>query len=203
MALKQDDLPKALHVLKQLLTQLAAGVSFELGDGRPPESTCFEPLHLAGDAPISRAGEAERQPGPRTMPRFAACDAKHPMPQPPPLAAIKPPTPERWQVSASDAATATLTIPADARRERRFEIACAVTVGVPQAAHHAWHQMTVQANGVQQWRRKEPSHNPGAWDGLDYRFSRSVPVGQVLRVTVAVAVHGARRRTLVIEADEI
>jgi hypothetical protein len=126
-----------------------------------------------------------------------------PMPQPPPPAAVKPPAPERWQISASDAATATLTIPADARRERRFEIACAMTVGVPQAARQPWHQMAVLANGVQQWRRKEPSQNPGAYDGLDYRFSRSVPVGQALRITVSVAVHGVRRRTLVIEADEI
>jgi hypothetical protein len=123
----------------------------------------------------------------------------------PPPATAKPagPAPERWQLSAGDATTATLTIPADARRVRHFEIACAATVGVPQAAHEPWHQMTVQANGVQQWRRKEPSHNPGAYDGLDYRFTRSVPVGQALRVTVSVAVHGVRRRTLVIEADEL
>lgn len=111
--------------------------------------------------------------------------------------------PERWSLDAGDTATATLTIPADARRERRFEIACAVTVGVPEVARQPWHQMTVLADGVQQWRRKEPSQNPGAYDGLDYRFSRSVPVGQALRVTVLVAVHGVRRRTLVIEADEI
>ena len=114
-----------------------------------------------------------------------------------------PKTPERWSLSADDAATAALTIPADARRERRFEIACAITVGVPEAARSPSHQMTVLANGVQQWRRKEPSHNPGAYDGLDYRFSRSVPVGQALRITVSVAVHGVRRRTLQIEADAI
>ena len=127
-----------------------------------------------------------------------------PMPTPAtPAAAAAPVTPERWQFSADDAATATLTIPADARRQRRFEIACAMTVAVPESPHQAWHQMTVQANGAQQWRRRETSHNPGAWDGLDYRFSRSVPVGQALRITVSVAVHGVRRRTLVIEADEV
>ena len=111
--------------------------------------------------------------------------------------------PERWALSGGDAATATLTIPADARRERRFEIACAITVAVPAVAQAPWHQMAVLANGVQQWRRREASQNPGAWDGLDYRFSRSVPVGQALRITVSVAVHGVRRRTLVIEADEV
>lgn len=125
------------------------------------------------------------------------------MTPPPAPANAAGPAPERWQLSAGDATTATLTIPADARRVRHFEIACAATVGVPAAAHEPWHQVTVQANGVQQWRRKEPSQNPGAYDGLDYRFTRSVPVGQALRVTVSVAVHGVRRRTLVIEADEV
>ncbi len=113
------------------------------------------------------------------------------------------PTPERWRLDAGDAATATLTIPADAVRERRFEIACAVTVGVPQGSACAWLQMTVLANGTQQWKRKAPAHNPGAWDGLDYRFARSVAVGQALRITVQVAGAGVRRRTLVIEAEEI
>ena len=111
--------------------------------------------------------------------------------------------PERWTLSADDAATATLTIPADALRSRRFEIACAITVGVPETAATPWHQMTVQANGVQQWQRRVNSQNAGQWDGLDYRFSRSVPVGQALRVTVSVGCQGARRRTLNIEADEI
>ncbi len=119
----------------------------------------------------------------------------------PPLAAV--PAPERWQLDAGDAAGATLVIPADARRERRFEIACAVTVHVPAAAVDPTLQINVLANGAQQWRRRTPAHNPGAWDGLDYRFARSVPVGQALRITVAVAGSGVRRRSLVIEADEV
>jgi hypothetical protein len=116
-----------------------------------------------------------------------------------------PPNPgaERWALSAGDAASATLTIPADARRERRFEISCAITVAVPEDAAKPWHQMTVLANGVQQWRRREMSANAGEWDGQDYRFARSVPVGQALRITVAVASFGARRRSLIIEAEEI
>ena len=106
-------------------------------------------------------------------------------------------------MQGDDAATTTLTIPADARRERRFEIACAVTVAVPEAAVAPWLQVSVQANGTLQWRRRADAHNPGAWDGLDYRFSRSVPVGQSLRITVSVGGQGVRRRSLVIEADEI
>ena len=111
--------------------------------------------------------------------------------------------PERWAITAGDAATATLLIPADARRERRFEIACAITVGQRESATGAWHQMTVLANGAQQWQRREPTQCPGAFDSLDYRFSRSVPVGQALRVQVSVATHRTQRRSLVIEADEI
>ena len=116
-------------------------------------------------------------------------------------AALNPP--ERWHIDAGDAATATLVIPADARRERRFEIACAVTVNVPATAVDPALQMSVLANGAQQWRRRAPAHNPGAWDGLDYRFARSVPVGQALHITVAVTGSGVRRRSLVIEADEV
>ncbi|MDQ2777949.1 MAG: hypothetical protein M3Y32_00145 [Pseudomonadota bacterium] len=117
--------------------------------------------------------------------------------------------PERWAIDGGDSAVATLVIPADARRERRFEIACAMTVALPAvgnprgATGEAWHQMTVQANGTEQWRRRVPTHNPGQFDGLDYRFSRSVPVGQSLRLTVSVATGGARRRSLQIEADQI
>ncbi len=124
-----------------------------------------------------------------------------------PLKPLMPPVPERWTLSAGDAATATLTIPADALRERRFEIACAITVAVPEAAPHgasgSSHQMTVQANGALLWRRRVASQNPGEWDGLDYRCTRSVPVGHALRITVAVACQGAKRRTLTVEADEV
>ncbi len=116
-----------------------------------------------------------------------------------------PAAPERWSLSAGDAASAVLSIPADARRERRFEIACAVTVHVAADAAEPCLQLSVLANGTQQWQRRAPAHNPGAWDGLDYRFSRSVPVGQTLRIAVAVGLagQGVRRRSLVIEADEI
>jgi hypothetical protein len=112
-------------------------------------------------------------------------------------------SPERWQLQADDAPGATLLIPADARRERRFEIGCAITVQRPAETAQAWHQMTVLANGVKQWSRRVPTQNPGTYDGLDYRFAHTVPVGQALRVSVAVAGQGVRRRSLVIEADEI
>lgn len=111
--------------------------------------------------------------------------------------------PERWAVTAGDAAQATLVIPADAQRERRFEIACAATVTALPGAASAWLQLSVQADGEHQWQRREPTHSPGQFDSLDFRFSRSVPVGRALRISVAVACQGARRRSLVIEADEL
>ena len=74
---------------------------------------------------------------------------------------------------------------------------------VPADAASPWLQVTVQANGTQLWQRRVLAHNPGAWDGLDYRFSRSVPVGQTLKVQVSVTGQGVRRRSMDIEADEM
>ena len=111
--------------------------------------------------------------------------------------------PERWLLDAGDAPTALLTIPADAKRERRFEIAVAVVVGVPDDARAPWLEVTVLADGAQQWQRRAPAHNPGDYDGLDYRFRHGVPVGRALRLQVKVAGAGVRRRSLRIEADEV
>lgn len=111
---------------------------------------------------------------------------------------------ERWSVAAGDAVQARLRIPADARRERRFEIAVAMTVHLPADGDPArtWHQLTVHADGRQQWQRRAPTHNPGEFDGLEVRFRHSVPVGRELVITAAVATQGARRRSLEIEAEE-
>jgi hypothetical protein len=110
--------------------------------------------------------------------------------------------PERWALDAGDAAEAVLVIPPDARRERRFDIACAATVRCGDSLAGAWHEMTVLANGAQQWRRRIASSNPGSEDGLDLHFRRDVPVGEALRLVVRVAVRGVRRHRLRIEADE-
>lgn len=112
---------------------------------------------------------------------------------------------ERWSHSAGDAALATLVIPPHATRERRFEVSVAMTVKVPADATpgSCWHEMSVAANGAQQWRRRVPSHNAGSFDGLDYRFARSVPVGGALRLVVAVQGRGVQRRSVDIEAEEM
>lgn len=110
---------------------------------------------------------------------------------------------ERWVLDAGDAAEALLVIPADARRERRFEVSVAFSVRCPDDLHGAWHELQVLADGSQLWRRRISSSNAGSSDSLDYRFSRSVPVGQALRVLARGAVRGVARGRLLIEADEV
>lgn len=111
--------------------------------------------------------------------------------------------PEHYLSDAGDAAEAVLVVPPDARRERRFEIACQATLQCGELAPGAWHEVAVYANGALQWRRRVPTHNPGSFDGLDYRFSRSVAVGQALKLLVRVAAQGgARRSRLRLEVDE-
>ena len=110
--------------------------------------------------------------------------------------------PERWQLDAGDATEAVLSIPPDAARERRFDIACAFTVRCGDDLAGAWHEMTVLANGARQWQRRIASSNPSSVDGLDLHFRRTVPVGEGLRLVVRVAQHGVHRQRLLIEADE-
>lgn len=113
---------------------------------------------------------------------------------------------ERYVADGGDSPSVTLVIPADARLERRFEIACAATVvlAADRADGSGHHQMTVLANGSQQWRRRVDTHNPGQFDGLDYRFRHTVPVGQSLRLTVSMATGGGvRRRSLQVEAEAV
>jgi len=116
---------------------------------------------------------------------------------------MPPATPERWQCDAGDAAEAVLLIPPDAHRERHFEIACNLTVRCGDDLAGAWHELVVLANGAQQWRRRISSSNPGSVDGLDYRFSRVLPVGEALRLVLRCAVRGVRRQRLLVEADEV
>lgn len=108
---------------------------------------------------------------------------------------------ERWSVDAGDASLANLQVPPDAVRERRFEVSCAMTVRRLDAAPEAWHQLTLLADGLQQWQRRVATH-PDI-DGLDYRFERIVPAGQALRLRAEVACAGAVRRSLVIDVDEV
>ncbi|HEX7637163.1 MAG TPA: hypothetical protein VF457_02100 [Burkholderiaceae bacterium] len=117
-------------------------------------------------------------------------------PPPPPADA----RPERWRVDAGPADVATLTIPADARRPRRFEIDCRLVVAA--AGDGARHGMRVDVDGALEWKRQAATANPGQTDSMDYHFRREIPVGAPLRVVVRTEARGARRVALVIEAEE-
>jgi len=110
--------------------------------------------------------------------------------------------PENWKVSAGDSAVARLDIPADARRERNFEISFSMIVRPNEAAVSPWHEMRVYADGELQWSRRIATQHPATFDGLDYRFRRRVGVGRALRLQALVDCAEARRVRLDIEADE-
>jgi hypothetical protein len=108
--------------------------------------------------------------------------------------------PERWCVDAGDADVATLVIPPDSQRLRRFEIDCRLVVA-PLAAG-AQHAMRVDVDGGLEWTRRAPTQNPGHTDSMDYHFRRELPPGRPLRIVVRTEARQARRVRLVIEAEE-
>lgn len=109
--------------------------------------------------------------------------------------------PERWETRAPGGDVAVLEIPADAQRDRRFEIACRFVVS-RRGEGEATHSMRVEVDGSLEWSRQVATENPGQTDSLDYRFRRDIPVGQPLRVVVKTDVRGAQRLDLAIEAEE-
>ena len=96
---------------------------------------------------------------------------------------------------------ARLDIPADALRERHFEIFCRLVVSNKAGRTDATHAMRVLVNGALEWTRAVPTQPDGS-DGLDLRLRRSVPVGRPLRVTATCELRGAQRVSLTISADE-
>jgi hypothetical protein len=108
--------------------------------------------------------------------------------------------PERWHIDAGDADVATLTIPADLHRTRRFEIDCRLVVAA--LAPGAQHAMRVEVDGHLEWTRRAPTENAGHTDSMDYHFRRELPPGRPLRIAVKTQARQARRVRLVIEAEE-
>ena len=108
--------------------------------------------------------------------------------------------PERWRIDAGDADVATLVIPADSFRTRRFEIDCRLVV--MRLDDGATHGMRVDVDGNLEWTRKAPTENPGHTDSMDYHFRRELPVGEPLRIVVKTQARHARRVALSIEAEE-
>lgn len=108
--------------------------------------------------------------------------------------------PERWRIDAGEADVATLVIPADSFRTRRFEVDCRLVV--TQLATGAHHGMRVDVDGTLEWARRAPTENPGHTDSMDYHFRRELAAGQPLRIVVKTEATQARRVRLVIEAEE-
>ena len=109
--------------------------------------------------------------------------------------------PERWSASAGARDVARLDIPADAQRERTFEIFCRLVVSNKAGRTDATHAMRVLVDGALEWSRSMPTHADGE-DSLDLRLRRSVPVGRPLRLTATCELRGAQRVSLSISAEE-
>ena len=111
--------------------------------------------------------------------------------------------PECWHREVGDAAVAHLEIPADALRERVFEIAISMQVRARDDARQPWHELRILADGELQWSRRCATQQPAEYDGLDYRFQRRIAVGRALRLQVHSECNGGRRLKMRIEADEV
>jgi hypothetical protein len=84
-----------------------------------------------------------------------------------------------------------------------FDVDVTLVVRVPSDNASAWHALTVELDGRQQWQRRIPSHSPGQTDGLDYHCRLTLEVEQALRVRAVAAVGGGSRvRQLLVEARE-
>jgi len=112
-----------------------------------------------------------------------------------------PVAPERWSVDAGLRDVARLDIPADAQRERSFEVFCRLVVGNKSCRTDATHGMRVLVDGALEWARTVPTQVDGP-DSLELRLRRTVPVGKPLRVTASCELHGAQRLGLTISAEE-
>ena len=109
---------------------------------------------------------------------------------------------EHWSADAGHRDVVKLDIPADAARERRFEIYVRVVAANPPAPTQATHPQRVLVDGALEWSRSAPTPVDGP-DSLELRLARTVPVGRPLRLNATCAVRGgAQRVALSITADE-
>ena len=109
--------------------------------------------------------------------------------------------PELWRTEVGDA-VAVLHIPGALKRSRTFDIDVSLLVRVPQDHVEAWHELTLEIDGKQQWQRRIPSSCPGQTDGLDYHCRVILEAGPALRVRAVAASRGAVVHRLQIEARE-
>ena len=108
---------------------------------------------------------------------------------------------ERWSADSGQRDVARLDIPADALRERSFEIFIRLVVGNKSARTDATHGLRVLVDGALEWARSVPTQTDGS-DSLDLRLRRTVPIGRPLRLTATCELRGAQRLSLSISAEE-
>jgi hypothetical protein len=111
------------------------------------------------------------------------------------------PKPERWSANSGHRDVVRLDIPADALRERTFEIFIHLTVANKAARTDATHGLRVLVDGALEWSRNVPTLVDGP-DSLDLRLRRTVSAGRPLRLTAACELRGAQRMGLSIDAEE-
>ena len=109
---------------------------------------------------------------------------------------------EHWRRDAGTDSVAVLDIPGLVGRGRVFDIDVTLLVEVPAAAQGAWHELSVEFDGRQQWSRRIDTRNPGQTDSLEYHRQVRLAPEQALRVRAQARVQGARIRQLLIEARE-
>jgi hypothetical protein len=109
--------------------------------------------------------------------------------------------PEFWRTEVGDA-VAVLHIPGALKRARTFDIDASLWVRVPEDNAEAWHELTLEIDGKQQWHRRIPSSCPGQTDGLDYHCRMVLEAGPALRIRAVACTRGAVVQRLQIEARE-
>jgi hypothetical protein len=109
--------------------------------------------------------------------------------------------PERWNADSGQRDVVKLDIPADATRERSFEIDVRLVVANKSGRPDATHALRVLVDGALEWSRTAPTHADGP-DSLDLRLRRTVPVGRPLRLSASCELRGAQRTRLSISAEE-
>ena len=110
-------------------------------------------------------------------------------------------SPEHWSADAGPRDAVKLDIPADAQRERTFEIFVRLVVSNKTARADATHALRVLVDGALEWQRSV-STSADSTDSLDLRLRRTVPLGRPLRLNAACELRGCQRVSLSISADE-
>jgi len=108
---------------------------------------------------------------------------------------------ERWSADSGERDVVRLDIPADALRERTFEIFVHLVVSNRVARTDATHTLRVLVDGALEWQRSASTHVDGG-DSLDLRLRRVVPAGRPLRLNATCELKGSQRVSLTITADE-